>query len=213
MDSLFTGNATRRPTVNLGGSRATNPHNDLVLQARQQRQQRETARRKDSAARTLQVRPRPPPPPPYPRLGGAHPRASLRVLAHSHPLVQAFYRGRKAAQLARDDFRSRFDALLPSSPSAPPPRPADALAASRLVAVSAVHANKGDIKRLATWCRAVLRPPQGATGASSSSPFRPRSLSPTSDALLHVLQTRSRSPSSSSAASTTQKRAGRPSCA
>ncbi|GAA5908908.1 hypothetical protein JCM8208_005615 [Rhodotorula glutinis] len=129
MDSLFTGNPTRRPTVNLGGSRSTNPHNDLVLQARLQRQERETARKKDSAART----------------------------------VQAFYRGRKQAQLARDSFRSRFDALLPPSPSAPPPRPADALAASRLVAVSAVHGNKADIKRLATWSRAVLRPPQGAT--------------------------------------------------
>ncbi|BGP43638.1 ubiquitin-protein ligase (E3) [Rhodotorula kratochvilovae] len=132
MDSLFTGAHTRRPTVNLGGARlASTPasHQDLLLQARQQRLHREDTRRRDTAARA----------------------------------VQAFYRGRREAAAARATFRARFDTLLPSLPAAPPPSPADTLAASRLLAVAFVAGNKGDIRRLAAWCRVVLRPPHGAT--------------------------------------------------
>ncbi|GAA6006727.1 ubiquitin-ubiquitin ligase HUL5 [Rhodotorula paludigena] len=132
MDSLFTGAPTRRPTVNLGGLSAANSHHDLVLQARQQRIQRERDRAKLDAA--------------------------LRI--------QAFYRGRAAAHGTRQRWRQQYDALVPAatspaSASAPPPDPATALDASRRLALAFSAGNRLDQRRLAHWCRFILRPGQG----------------------------------------------------
>ena len=57
MQHLFTGSATRRPTVNLGGARS-NPqatHQDLVLRARLEREGREADRQRSKAAGKIQV--------------------------------------------------------------------------------------------------------------------------------------------------------------
>ncbi|GAA5901495.1 ubiquitin-ubiquitin ligase HUL5 [Sporobolomyces salmoneus] len=57
MQHLFTGSATRRPTVNLGGSRSTpqSSHQDLVSRARSEREAREADRQKSKAAGKIQA--------------------------------------------------------------------------------------------------------------------------------------------------------------
>ncbi|GAA5926390.1 ubiquitin-ubiquitin ligase HUL5 [Sporobolomyces koalae] len=57
MQHLFTGSATRRPTVNLGGVRSTPQasHQDLVLRARLEREAREADRQRTRAAGKIQA--------------------------------------------------------------------------------------------------------------------------------------------------------------
>ncbi|GAA5854091.1 hypothetical protein JCM5353_002749 [Sporobolomyces roseus] len=127
MQHLFTGSATRRPNVNLGGTRS-NPqatHQDLVLRARLEREGREADRQRSKAAGK----------------------------------IQAFYRGRKTARTTRDQLRSRYDSLLPPSTSSPPSLdPTSLIRATRLLALLFTDGNGQDVKRLATWCRALLNP-------------------------------------------------------
>ncbi|GJN94482.1 hypothetical protein Rhopal_007562-T1 [Rhodotorula paludigena] len=154
MDSLFTGAPTRRPTVNLGGLSAASSHHDLVLQARQQRIHRERHRAKLDAALRIQARP----PSPLPVDDDT---ASLVASA-----LQAFYRGRAAAHSTRQRWRQEYDALVPAATSPasappPPPTPATALDASRRLALAFSAGNKLDQRRLAHWCRFILRPGQG----------------------------------------------------
>ncbi|BGP35529.1 ubiquitin-protein ligase (E3) [Rhodotorula toruloides] len=135
MDSLFTGSARARPQINLGGRQgdSNQPASHLDLVQRARQEREQRERDRKKATAALSI--------------------------------QAFYRGRKAARQARSGFRTQFDAIIPvSTPAnAPPPSPDKVLAASRLLATAYSPGDKEDVKRLAAWCRTVLKPAQGAT--------------------------------------------------
>ncbi|BGP20322.1 hypothetical protein JCM10213_002049 [Rhodosporidiobolus nylandii] len=86
-------------------------------------------------------------------------REAARAREKAALVIQAFYRGRRAASYARSQFRAQFDTLLPSSPSssASAPSPEDVLRASRLLAVLFVSGDQSDARRAKAWCGAVLR--------------------------------------------------------
>ncbi|GAA6016983.1 hypothetical protein JCM11491_006119 [Sporobolomyces phaffii] len=132
MQHLFTGSATRRPTVNLGGAR-TNPqasHQDLVLRARQEREAREAERQRSKAAGTIQAFYR----------GRRSAGTTRRELRTRYDTLLAPTPSSSATTVsARPDSTS-------------------VLFASRLLALFYTDRNKDDVRRLAAWCRTVLQP-------------------------------------------------------
>ncbi|KAM0789662.1 hypothetical protein ACM66B_006527 [Microbotryomycetes sp. NB124-2] len=69
--------------------------------------------------------------------------------------IQAIYRSRTQARQTRQQLRSRFDSLAASSKSL---APNEIVELTRLIVLSSVTDDRGDIQRLAQWCRVVLVP-------------------------------------------------------
>lgn len=155
-NQVFSGAFVSRQAINLGGLNRSdaNSQSDLVARARQQREEREDRRKRDSSAVKIQVRP---------HFRTRSRRWSVGVVAimmtwradDDSPAAQAFYRGRHEAARARGVLRARYDTLMANQMD-----DQVVLEGSKLLALFFVDLNAGDLKRAALWCRTVL----GANG-------------------------------------------------